>query len=121
MESFQDKTLNGSIPISHRQILDEGDVTNIQHCVEIAEPGGLPRGFCFPIKCYVDTIGVEYKFDLGRYSYDDNLKKLWRNKWRKSLKPKLIKGFTTMSQNRGEVKIDLNRLKQQLAIWNWWI
>jgi hypothetical protein len=123
MESFQDKTLDG-IPISHHQILDEGDVTNAEHqqfMAEIAEPTRLPRGFCFPIKSYVDPIGVEYKFDPARYSYDDNLNKLWRNKWRKRLKPKPLKGFTIMSQNRGAVKIDLTKLKQQLGICNWWV
>jgi hypothetical protein len=85
--------------------------------IEIAEPKGSPRGFCFPIKGYVDANGVEYKFGLGIYSYDDNLKKMQRN----NLRPKLLNGFTIMSQNRGAVNIDLTKLKQQLGIWNWWV
>jgi hypothetical protein len=81
----------------------------------------LPRGNIFPIMSYVDYNGVEYKFDSGRYSYDDHIKMLLRDKWRKSDKIKLLKGFTIMSQSRGAVKIDLTKLKQQLGIFNWWL
>jgi hypothetical protein len=84
--------------------------------------GQNTKGLCiFQILSYVDSNGVGDPFDSGRYSYDDGMKVLLRNKWRKSIKPKLLKGFTIMSQSTGAVKIDLTELKQQLGIWNWWL
>jgi hypothetical protein len=74
---------------------------------EVVEKTTLPRGNVFPIVSYVDSNGVEYQFDSGRYSYDDNMKIILRNKWRKSFKPKLLKDFTIMSQSRGAVMLDL--------------
>jgi hypothetical protein len=126
MESFQDN-LDDSIPISYHQ--DEGDVTELQkyllelkqYLLGIDKTTRLPRGNIFSIKCYIDSIGVEYYFDPGRYSYDNTLKKLWRNKWKGSLSPKLLKGLTIMGFNRGQAKVDLKKLKQQLGVWNWWI
>jgi hypothetical protein len=118
METFQ-ASLDGSIPIPQHQ----GAVNELQkYRLEMHTTTKLPRGNIFPIRIYADPkTGYEHYFDLGRYSYDDTLKKIWRNKWSKTTKPKLLKGTTIATQNCRSIKLDLKLLMKQFGIWNRWI